>query len=94
MSGLRIARLTTLAEFDACVDLQQQTWQYAAGEALPRRVFFLAEKLGGLVQGAWDGAKLAAFNLGMPAQRRGIGYLHSQMLACCRSTATVAWAAA
>lgn len=76
-----MARLTTHAEFDACVDLQQQTWQYSAGEALPRRVFFLAEKLGGLVLGAWDGGKLAAFNLGLPAQRAGVGYLHSQMLA-------------
>ena len=81
MSELRIARLTTLTEFDACVDLQQQTWQYSAGEALPRRVFFLAQKLGGLVLGAWDGDKLAAFNLGLPAQRNGTGYLHSQMLA-------------
>lgn len=81
MSDLRIARLTSLTEFDACVDLQQQTWQYSAGEALPRRVFFLAQKLGGLVLGAWDGERLAAFNLGMPAQRRGVGYLHSQMLA-------------
>ena len=81
MTELRIARLTSLAEFDACVDLQQQTWQYSAGEALPRRVFFLAQKLGGLVLGAWDGDTLAAFNLGLPAQRGGIGYLHSQMLA-------------
>lgn len=81
MSELRITRLSTVAEFDACVDLQQQTWQYSAGEALPRRVFFLAEKLGGLVLGAWDGDRLAAFNLGMPAQRGGVGYLHSQMLA-------------
>ena len=81
MSELRIARLSTLADFDACVDLQQQTWQYSAGESLPRRVFFLAEKLGGLVLGAWDGDRLAAFNLGLPAQRNGMGYLHSQMLA-------------
>jgi predicted GNAT superfamily acetyltransferase len=81
MNELRIARLKTLADFDACVDLQQQTWQYSAGEALPRRVFFLAEKLGGLVLGAWDGDRLAAFNLGLPAQRLGVGYLHSQMLA-------------
>lgn len=81
MSELRIARLTTLAEFDACVDLEQKTWQYSAGELLPRRVFFLAEKLGGHVLGAYDGDTLAAFNLGLPAQRNGVGYLHSQMLA-------------
>lgn len=81
MSEARIARLTTSAEYDACVNLEQQTWQYSAGELLPRRVFFLAEKLGGHVLGAWDGDRLVAFNLGLPAQRGGVGYIHSQMLA-------------
>jgi predicted GNAT superfamily acetyltransferase len=81
MSELCVARLTEFSEFDACVELQQKTWQYSAGELLPRRVFFLAEKLGGHVLGAYDGESLVGFNLGMPAQRRGIGYIHSQMLA-------------
>ncbi len=81
MNDLRIARLTQFSEFDACVELQQKTWEYSAGELLPRRVFFLAEKLGGHVLGAYDGASLVGFNLGMPAQRQGIGYVHSQMLA-------------
>lgn len=81
MSEPRIARLTTFAEYDACVDLEQQTWQYSAGELLPRRVFFLAEKLGGHVLGAWQGDRLVAFNLGLPARRNGVGYIHSQMLA-------------
>jgi predicted GNAT superfamily acetyltransferase len=81
MSTLRVARLTTQNEFEGCVDLQQKTWQYSAGEVLPRRVFFLAEKLGGHVLGAYDGDKLVGFNLGLPAQRRGVGYIHSQMLA-------------
>ena len=81
MSELRVARLRTFSEFDACVELQQKTWQYSAGELLPRRVFFLAEKLGGHVLGAYDGDALVGFNLGLPAQRRGMGYIHSQMLA-------------
>lgn len=81
MSDPRIVQLTTLAEFDACVHLQQETWQYSAGELLPRRVFFLAERLGGHVLGAYDGERLVSFNLGLPAQRNGVGYLHSQMLA-------------
>jgi predicted GNAT superfamily acetyltransferase len=33
------------------------------------------------VLGAYDGVSLVGFNLGLPAQRRGIGYIHSQMLA-------------
>ena len=81
MSGLRVAQLHTQDEFDGCVELQQKTWQYSAGELLPRRVFFLANKLGGHVLGAWDGDRLVGFNLGLPAQRNGMGYIHSQMLA-------------
>ncbi|MGI4855027.1 MAG: GNAT family N-acetyltransferase [Janthinobacterium lividum] len=81
MNEPEIRLLTTFAEYDACVDLQQQTWQYSAGESLPRRVFFLAEKLGGHVLGAFDSDRLVSFNLGLPAQRSGIGYIHSQMLA-------------
>ena len=81
MSELRVTQLHTQAEFDGCVELQQATWQYSAGEILPRRVFFLADKLGGHVLGAWDGSKLVGFNLGLPAQRNGMGYIHSQMLA-------------
>ena len=81
MSELRVTQLHTHDEYDGCVDLQQKTWQYSAGELLPRRVFFLATKLGGHVLGAWDGDRLVGFNLGLPAQRRGMGYIHSQMLA-------------
>jgi predicted GNAT superfamily acetyltransferase len=81
MSSLRIARLTTPEEFGECVELQQSTWQYSAGEILPRRVFFLADKLGGHVLGALDDDRLVGFNLGLPAQRKGVGYIHSQMLA-------------
>jgi predicted GNAT superfamily acetyltransferase len=80
-TDLRVERLNTSTEFDACVDLQQKIWQYSAGELLPRRVFFLAEKLGGHVLGAYDGDRLVGFNLGLPAQRGGMGYIHSQMLA-------------
>ncbi len=81
MSDLDIRRLTRRTEYEACVDLQQQTWQYRAGELLPWRVFFLADKLGGHVLGAYDGEQLAGFNLGLPAQRNGVAYIHSQMLA-------------
>ncbi len=81
MSALTVRRLLARAEFEACVELEQATWQYGDGELLPWRVFFLAEKLGGHVLGAFDGDMLVGFNLGLPAQRNGMGYIHSQMLA-------------
>ncbi len=82
MSALRLERLTTNEEFDACVQVQQATWNYSAGEQFPRRAFLLAEKLGGHVLGAIDvDGTLAAFNLAYPGYRDGTSYLHSQMLA-------------
>ena len=81
MTGLRLARLTTNEEFDECVQLQADTWQYSAGELFPRRAFLLAERLGGHVLGAFDGSTMVAFNVAYPGYRDGMGYLHSQMLA-------------
>ena len=81
MTALRLERLTADADYDACVRLQQQTWQYSAGELFPRRAFLLAERLGGHVLGAFDGDNLVAFNVAYPGYRDGMSYLHSQMLA-------------
>ncbi len=84
-AALRIERLTESGEFDACVRLQEETWQYSAGELFPRRAFLLAEKLGGHVLGAFDDAggdgEMVAFNVAYPGYREGMSYLHSQMLA-------------
>jgi predicted GNAT superfamily acetyltransferase len=41
-------------ELDACVQLQIETWGYDASEAFPRKAFFLAQKVGGQVIGAFD----------------------------------------
>ncbi len=81
MTALRLARLTTNQEYDDCVHLQAETWQYSAGEMFPRRAFLLAERLGGHVLGAFDGKMLVAFNVAYPGYRDGMSYLHSQMLA-------------
>ena len=81
MSALRIARLTTLDEFELCVHIQSSTWQYSAGELFPRRAFLLADRIGGHVLGAWDRDSLVAFNLAYPGLSGRRPYLHSQMLA-------------
>lgn len=81
MTALRVARLRTLDEFEACVQIQSDTWNYSAHELFPRRAFLLADKLGGHVLGAFDAGTLVAFNLAYPGHRNGTAYLHSQMLA-------------
>ena len=41
-------------ELQACVDLQVQVWGYSDGDVIPRRVFLVAQKIGGQVIGAFD----------------------------------------
>lgn len=43
-----------LDELDACVQLQLSTWGYDETEAIPRKTFLLAQKIGGQVIGAFD----------------------------------------
>jgi predicted GNAT superfamily acetyltransferase len=81
---LRIARLTTLDEFDRCVELQLAVWKYEAADLVPRRMFLLADRIGGQVFGAFDeaaGGSMIGFAMGLPGYRNGMAYLHSHMLA-------------
>ncbi len=43
-----------LEELEACVQLQIDVWGYADGDVIPRRVFLVAQKIGGQVIGAFD----------------------------------------
>jgi predicted GNAT superfamily acetyltransferase len=85
----------TLPELDACVQLQIDTWGYADGDVIPRRVFTVARRIGGQVIGAFDlGAaaergdapRLIGFAMALPGIRSRPHasprpYLHSHMLA-------------
>jgi predicted GNAT superfamily acetyltransferase len=83
-------------ELDACVRLQIETWGYADGDVIPRRVFIVARKIGGQVIGAFDlsltakesaeAGNLIGFAMALPGIRSGneglpMAYLHSHMLA-------------
>jgi predicted GNAT superfamily acetyltransferase len=83
-------------ELDACVQLQIETWGYSDGDVIPRRVFTVAQRIGGQVIGAFDlslslegsveVASLVGFAMALPAvhsQNKGLPqpYLHSHMLA-------------
>jgi predicted GNAT superfamily acetyltransferase len=84
-------------ELQACVDLQIEVWGYSDGDVIPRRVFLVAQKIGGQVIGAFeagsgeegDASSLVGFAFSLPgvktgAQSRSGGpesYLHSHMLA-------------
>ena len=83
-------------EFEACVQLQIDTWGYDLSDVIPRKAFLVAQKIGGQVIGAFDtdlpGAapnggpeSLIGFAMSFPGIKTGPRapqpYLHSHMLA-------------
>jgi predicted GNAT superfamily acetyltransferase len=80
-SDIRIAPLATLEEFERCVVLQLETWGYSDGDVVPRRIFMVAQRIGGQVIGAFDGDTIVGFAMSLPGFRDGRAYLHSHMLA-------------
>jgi predicted GNAT superfamily acetyltransferase len=78
------------AELDACVELQEQVWGYDERDIIPRRLFTVAQRIGGQVFGAFadsgdekksTGESMVGFAMALPAFREGVLYLHSHMLA-------------
>jgi len=90
---MEIRSCHTPEEFEACVQLEIETWGYDDSELIPRKVFLLAQKIGGQVIGAFEsdgisGAKgdlLIGFAMSLPGVKTIGGearpYLHSHMLA-------------
>jgi predicted GNAT superfamily acetyltransferase len=83
-------------ELEACVQLQIETWGYDETEAIPRKTFLLAQKIGGQVIGAFEmqavggnlgnpDGNLVGFAMSLPGVKTVDGkpyaYLHSHMLA-------------
>jgi predicted GNAT superfamily acetyltransferase len=80
-TNITIKSLSTLEHFERCVVLQIEVWGYSDGDVIPRRVFIVAQKIGGQVIGAFDGETLVGFAMSLPGYRDGRSYLHSHMLA-------------
>lgn len=77
---IEIRPLHELSEFDRCVELQLAIWNYSEGDLIPRRVFLVADRIGGQVLGAFDGDTIIGFTMGLPGYRNGHAYLHSHMM--------------
>lgn len=76
-----IRKCETLEEMQACFALHREVWKFSDAELVPVRLFVVADKIGGQVMGAFDGATLVGFAIALPGMRNGHAYLHSQMLA-------------
>ena len=79
--GLEIRSCHAVGEFRQVVALQKEVWGFSDVELVPARIFVVAEKIGGHVLGAYNGASLVAFAFGLPGVREGHAYIHSHMLA-------------
>ena len=89
--GVEIRQCSGYAELDACVDLQGGVWGYEERDIIPRRLFVVAQRIGGQVFGAFlragsDAGKMVGFAMSLPAwathhSGQNPLYLHSHMLA-------------
>ncbi len=80
-ASLQIEQLERLDDFTTVVSLQREIWGFADVELLPRRLFVVANKIGGQLLGAFDGKQMVAFCLCIPGLKPGgKPYLHSHML--------------
>ena len=80
-NGIEIRRCQGLDELRTCVALQKEIWNFTDEELVPLRMFVVADRVGGQVMGAFDGAEMIGFALSVPGTRSGHIYLHSHMLA-------------
>jgi predicted GNAT superfamily acetyltransferase len=75
----------SIAELDACVQLQAEAWGYESADLIPRRAFVVARHIGGQVIGAFPAGetRLVGFAMALPGVKPGgqTPYLHSHMLA-------------
>jgi predicted GNAT superfamily acetyltransferase len=79
-----IRELSSLPEFEACLDLQRDGFGWADVDLMPVRLFVVTHHIGGLVLGAYEGKRLIGFLSAIPAVRNGKPYWHSHMLAVSR----------
>jgi predicted GNAT superfamily acetyltransferase len=77
-----IRELSSLADYDACVALQDDTWGHGFSERVPGAILQVAQKLGGVAAGAFDeSGRLLGFVFGMTGLKNGAVIHWSDMLA-------------
>ena len=81
-SMITVRRVETLAEYHACVAIERETWGADFREYVPATILMVAQRLGGVVAGAFapDGAMLG-FVFGMAGTIDGRAVHWSDMLA-------------
>jgi predicted GNAT superfamily acetyltransferase len=78
-ADIEVRHSHSLAEYDACVRLEQRTW--GEGIVVPSAIFVVAHHTGGQILVAFDGPKLVGFTMALAGLRPGLAFLHSHMTA-------------
>lgn len=78
---IEVRKIVSIPDMEACVQLQQAVWQFRDLDIVPRRMFAVANAVGGQVLGAWATDQLIGYALAIPGLRDGQPYFHSHMLA-------------
>jgi predicted GNAT superfamily acetyltransferase len=80
--GVDVRRVATLAEYHECVAIQRETWGADFSECVPATILLVAQKLGGVVAGAFTaGGRMLGFVFGMAGVVDGRPTHWSDMLA-------------
>ncbi len=77
-----LRHFSTLADYDACVALQDDIWGHGFTERVPGAILRVAQKIGGVAAGAFDAdERLMGFVFGMTGVQHGALVHWSDMLA-------------
>jgi predicted GNAT superfamily acetyltransferase len=79
--SLVIRKCDGVEEFQQCVEVQKEVWNFSDLDVVPLRMFVVADKIGGQIIGTFEGDHMVGFALSIPGSRNGHPYLHSHMLA-------------
>jgi len=81
-AGITIRPVETRAEYEACVELQRETWGRSFSDVVPVSMMGIAVKMGGICLGAFDpGGEMLGFVFGVTGPRDGELAHWSHMLA-------------
>ena len=85
ISSVNLRPLSSLAEYHACTQLQEEVWGHGFSERVSAAILMIANRLGGLTAGAFDDAgNLQGFVFGLTGQMDGELVHWSDMLAVSR----------
>lgn len=81
-SSVTIRELDTLADYQECVELQEETWGRGFSERVPTAILRVGQKVGGITAGAFDAnGRMLGFVFGLTGIRHGRLAHWSDMLA-------------